>query len=407
MASRRPTSRDWRTPGVVGIGSASLLADAGHEVPTALLPSFLTATLGVIEGLADGLAGVARLAGGAVADDPVRRRASAVGGYTATAVLSGLIGAAGSALQVGILRAAARTARGLRVPARNALLAGAVPAHAGTDARTGSSERWTTSAPSSAQCSPWAWSPSLASVPPSSSPSCPDCRPPVPSSTPSAASPPRHHPSSARATAPAPRSGQPRPTTGAWHRPVRDRQRRRDPPDPARHRTDHPQPWRPNGHHYRAGAVRRLQRRRAVRRSGCWPPSRPLATSPPAALPDDPALTGGRVRHAAVSRRQRPFPSSQRWGMVQRDPVGESGPAHTDQFPSAAAGSGDEREVLGAPRCPRPPEGAALLAFEDPTAQPWVGRKDETPGWVLAPGVPRPYVPSCGTRSSLRALRHR
>ncbi len=89
----------WRTPGVRGIGAASLLADVGHEVPTALLPSLLTSTLGapaaalgLIEGVSDGLAGVARLGGGAFADDPKRRRAAAVGGYTTPAVLSGLLG---------------------------------------------------------------------------------------------------------------------------------------------------------------------------------------------------------------------------------------------------------------------------------------------------------------------------
>jgi hypothetical protein len=89
----------WLTPGVRGIGAASLLADVGHEVPTALLPSLLTSTLGapasalgLIEGVSDGLAGAARLSGGALADDPRRRRAAAVGGYTTTAVLSGLIG---------------------------------------------------------------------------------------------------------------------------------------------------------------------------------------------------------------------------------------------------------------------------------------------------------------------------
>jgi MFS family permease len=127
----------WLTPGVRGIGAASLLADAGHEVPTALLPSLLTSTLGapasalgLIEGVSDGLAGAARLGGGALADDPHRRRAAAVGGYTTTAVLSGLIGAATSAWQVGVLRAGAWAARGLRVPSRNALLADVVPADA-------------------------------------------------------------------------------------------------------------------------------------------------------------------------------------------------------------------------------------------------------------------------------------
>ena len=125
----------WLTPGVGGIGVASLLSDLGHEVPTALLPSLLTSTLrapasalGVIEGVADGLAGGARLAGGALADDPARRRSVAVGGYATTAVLSGLIGAATNVWQVAVLRAGAWTARGLRVPARNALLADVVSA---------------------------------------------------------------------------------------------------------------------------------------------------------------------------------------------------------------------------------------------------------------------------------------
>ena len=87
----------------MSIGAASLLADAGHEIPTALLPGLLTMTLGapaaalgVIEGIADGLAGAARLGGGAIADDPVRRRSVAVGGYATTAVLSAGIGAAGT-----------------------------------------------------------------------------------------------------------------------------------------------------------------------------------------------------------------------------------------------------------------------------------------------------------------------
>ncbi|HTN24860.1 MAG TPA: MFS transporter [Solirubrobacteraceae bacterium] len=127
----------WLTAGVRGIGAASLLADLGHEVPTALLPSLLTSTLGapaaalgIIEGLSDGLAGAARFGGGALADDPQRRRATAVGGYASTAVLGGLVGVATSVWQVGALRAAAWTARGLRVPARNALLADVVPSDA-------------------------------------------------------------------------------------------------------------------------------------------------------------------------------------------------------------------------------------------------------------------------------------
>lgn len=84
----------------------------------------------MIEGLADGISGIAKVAGGPLADDPSRRRTLAVGGYTATAILSSLIGLAAAAWQVGVLRAGAWAARGLRTPARNALLADAVDASA-------------------------------------------------------------------------------------------------------------------------------------------------------------------------------------------------------------------------------------------------------------------------------------
>jgi hypothetical protein len=115
------TSERWLTPGVRGIGAATFLADVGHEIPTALLSNLLTATLGapaaalgLIEGVSDGLAGATRLAGGAIADDPQRRRAQAVAGYTTTAVLSSLIGAATAVWQVAVLRTGAWAARGLR-----------------------------------------------------------------------------------------------------------------------------------------------------------------------------------------------------------------------------------------------------------------------------------------------------
>ena len=127
----------WLTPAAGAIGVASFLSDVGHEVPTSLLPSFLTVTLGapaaalgLIEGVADGVAGVAKLTGGALADDPHRRRTTAVGGYVTTAVLSSAIGVATTPLQVGILRTGAWAARGIRGPSRNALLADVVPAQA-------------------------------------------------------------------------------------------------------------------------------------------------------------------------------------------------------------------------------------------------------------------------------------
>lgn len=133
MSEQVPDEAQWLTPGVRGIAAASLLSDLGHEIPTALLPSLLTSTvgapasaLGLIEGISDGAAGVARFAGGALADDPHRRRTTAVGGYASTAVLTAATGGATAAWQVGLLRSAGWTARGLRVPARNALLADVV-----------------------------------------------------------------------------------------------------------------------------------------------------------------------------------------------------------------------------------------------------------------------------------------
>jgi MFS family permease len=123
----------WLTRPVAGIGIASLLSDLGHEVPTSLLPGFLTSTLGapaaalgLIEGAADGIGGAAKLVGGGIADDPGRRRATAIGAYTSTALLSGAIGIAATPWQVGVLRAGAWAARGIRGPSRNALLADAV-----------------------------------------------------------------------------------------------------------------------------------------------------------------------------------------------------------------------------------------------------------------------------------------
>ena len=94
-----------------GIGVASFFADVGHEVPTAMLPELLTRTLGgsaavlgIIEGASDGLAGATRFVGGALTDDPERRRRTAVGGCAITAVPSALIGVAGSTAQVAVRR---------------------------------------------------------------------------------------------------------------------------------------------------------------------------------------------------------------------------------------------------------------------------------------------------------------
>jgi hypothetical protein len=72
MEAPRATPRRWLTPGFGGIGTASFLADVGHEVLTSLMASFVTSTLGasaaalgLIEGISEELAGAGRFVGGA------------------------------------------------------------------------------------------------------------------------------------------------------------------------------------------------------------------------------------------------------------------------------------------------------------------------------------------------------
>jgi MFS family permease len=128
-----PNAR-WLTPGVRAVGAASFFSDSGHEVTTSVLPAFLTGTLGasaaalgVIDGISDALMGVMKLIGGPLANDPQRRARTASGGYLGTAVATGAIGAAVTVWQVGALRAIAWLSRGLRSPARDALLASLSP----------------------------------------------------------------------------------------------------------------------------------------------------------------------------------------------------------------------------------------------------------------------------------------
>jgi len=129
--------RGWLNRGVGSIGAASFFADAGYEITTSVLPSFITHTLrgsagalGLIEGISDGLAGVAKLIGGSAANDQHRRGQLAAGGYVVTAIATGAVGVAGAVWQAGVLRAVAWLARGARGPARDALLASLAPEEA-------------------------------------------------------------------------------------------------------------------------------------------------------------------------------------------------------------------------------------------------------------------------------------
>lgn len=124
-----PSDQPWLSPGIAGVGAASLFSDAGHEMVTSLLPTFLASTLhsgpaalGAIDGVADALTGLTKLAGGPLANVPARRAKLASGGYLGTAVATAAIGFTTAVWQVAILRGLAWMSRGIRAPARDMLL---------------------------------------------------------------------------------------------------------------------------------------------------------------------------------------------------------------------------------------------------------------------------------------------
>ena len=126
----------WLNRTVLGVGLTSLFSDWSHETATAVLPAFLAligagpAWLGVIEGVADGLSSFAKLAAGHYTDQLKRRKPLAVFGYAFTAIATASFGIATHAVHVLLGRSAAWLGRGVRSPAKKALLAADVPAGA-------------------------------------------------------------------------------------------------------------------------------------------------------------------------------------------------------------------------------------------------------------------------------------
>ena len=123
----------WLNRTVLGVGLTSLFSDWSHETATAVLPAFLAAIgagpawLGAIEGISDGLSSFAKLASGHFTDRLKRRKPLAVFGYALTALATTSFAFATHAYQVLFGRAAAWLGRGVRSPAKKALLAADVP----------------------------------------------------------------------------------------------------------------------------------------------------------------------------------------------------------------------------------------------------------------------------------------
>lgn len=119
----------WLNRTVLGVGLTSLFSDWSHETATSVLPAFLAAIgagpawLGIIEGVADGLSSFTKLAAGHFTDRLKHRKPLAIFGYAVTAFSTASFALATRAYHVMIGRSAAWLGRGVRSPARKALLA--------------------------------------------------------------------------------------------------------------------------------------------------------------------------------------------------------------------------------------------------------------------------------------------
>ena len=123
----------WLNRTVLGVGLTSLFSDWSHEIATAVLPAFLAAIgagpawLGAIEGISDGLSSFAKLGAGHYTDRLKRRKPLVVVGYAVTALATASFGLATHAMHVMFGRVIAWLGRGVRSPAKKALLAADVP----------------------------------------------------------------------------------------------------------------------------------------------------------------------------------------------------------------------------------------------------------------------------------------
>jgi MFS family permease len=127
--SATPSSTQWLNRTVLGVGLTSLFSDWSHEIATAILPAFLAtigagpAWLGAIEGIADGLSSFTKLGAGHYTDRWKKRKPIALFGYAFTALATASFAFATHAYYVLFGRAAAWLGRGVRSPAKKALLA--------------------------------------------------------------------------------------------------------------------------------------------------------------------------------------------------------------------------------------------------------------------------------------------
>lgn len=119
---------------VVALGVTSLLTDVSSEMIIPVLPAFVTGTLrgsvaslGLIEGVAECTATALRVVTGWLSDRVGRRKPFILFGYGLSTAAKGGLALAGSWSAVLALRFSDRVGKGLRSPARDALIADSVP----------------------------------------------------------------------------------------------------------------------------------------------------------------------------------------------------------------------------------------------------------------------------------------
>lgn len=117
-------------PNVIALGFASFFTDFAAEMIVPLLAVFLTdslkasrAALGLIEGLSESAASLLRVVSGWWSDKVRRRKPFILLGYGITSIARPLFGLAAAAWHVGAIRLLDRVGKGVRLSARDALIA--------------------------------------------------------------------------------------------------------------------------------------------------------------------------------------------------------------------------------------------------------------------------------------------
>ncbi|MEQ1690005.1 MAG: MFS transporter [Gemmatimonas sp.] len=135
MRDRAHAAKSWRpSRNVLALAAVSFLTDASSEIIAPLLPMFLIGTLGasartigLIEGGAEAVASLLKLASGWWSDRSRRRKPLIVFGYAIASLVRPLIGFAQTTTQVLAIRFTDRVGKGVRGAPRDALLAASTP----------------------------------------------------------------------------------------------------------------------------------------------------------------------------------------------------------------------------------------------------------------------------------------